>query len=278
MEQAKTGALIASKRRELNMTQAELAKKLGVTNKAVSRWETGAGFPDVSLLEPLADALGLSVLELLRGVRVEDACISLAEADSSVRQALGEAESLSRAKRIENTVLIVIILVGCVLSLVSCVSVGARDEWTMGQEHIGGEVLYGMKYGWDSYAYIVYDEDTEKLSLAYVDIEQKFLWRFKRVSDMLIVDLGASGEDWVYQVDEADEHFYTNKNLSGDTCSCHYVRYPPLRTIYDNDHEHLYIGVTRDPGVLEGKTVHYSREIDGYLVFAYTELREDLYG
>ena len=51
------------------MTQKELAAALHVSDRAVSKWERGAGFPDISLLEPLADALGLGVLDLLRGER-----------------------------------------------------------------------------------------------------------------------------------------------------------------------------------------------------------------
>ena len=68
LDAAKTGELIARARREKGMTQKELADKLHVSNKAVSRWETGAGFPDVSCLEPLAAALDLTVTALLSGV------------------------------------------------------------------------------------------------------------------------------------------------------------------------------------------------------------------
>lgn len=63
------GQFIAGVRREKSMTQAELAERIGVTDKAVSRWERGVGFPDINLLEPLAGALGLSVLELMRSER-----------------------------------------------------------------------------------------------------------------------------------------------------------------------------------------------------------------
>lgn len=69
MDRTKTGALIAAARKEQNMTQKELAAALHVSDRAVSKWERGAGFPDISLLEPLADTLGLGVLDLLRGER-----------------------------------------------------------------------------------------------------------------------------------------------------------------------------------------------------------------
>lgn len=54
-------------RKKAGLTQRELAKQLNVTNKAVSRWETGKGYPDITLLEPIADALRVSVAELITG-------------------------------------------------------------------------------------------------------------------------------------------------------------------------------------------------------------------
>lgn len=67
-----TGAVIRRLREGKRMTQEELAERLFVSGKAVSKWETGQGFPDVSLLEPLAKALGLSVIELLSGEDVRN--------------------------------------------------------------------------------------------------------------------------------------------------------------------------------------------------------------
>lgn len=65
------GQFIAQTRKEKNMTQAELAEQINVTDKAVSRWERGLGFPDISTIEPLAKALDLSVLELMRSQKEE---------------------------------------------------------------------------------------------------------------------------------------------------------------------------------------------------------------
>ena len=65
-----TGAVIRTLRERLGMTQAELAEKICVSDKTVSKWETGRGFPDVSLLEPLGSALQVSVQELLCGQAV----------------------------------------------------------------------------------------------------------------------------------------------------------------------------------------------------------------
>ncbi len=67
MDEKKFGVRIAELRDINNITQLELAEKLGVTDRAVSRWETGGGFPDITLLPQIADAFNVSIDYLLRG-------------------------------------------------------------------------------------------------------------------------------------------------------------------------------------------------------------------
>lgn len=70
MNQYVTGAMIKRLREKRGMTQQQLADRIAVSDKAVSRWETGRGYPDISLIEPLSDALGVSVIELFAGENV----------------------------------------------------------------------------------------------------------------------------------------------------------------------------------------------------------------
>ena len=65
-----TGATIKQLREMRNMTQTELAEKLCVSSKTISKWETGKGLPDISLLQPLAQALGISIIELMNGQHI----------------------------------------------------------------------------------------------------------------------------------------------------------------------------------------------------------------
>jgi len=67
-----TGAMIRMLREKRKLTQKQLSEKLSVSDKTVSKWETGRGLPDVSLLEPLAESLQVSVAELLRGEWAEN--------------------------------------------------------------------------------------------------------------------------------------------------------------------------------------------------------------
>lgn len=71
MDIVKTGAFIKKLRKEKNMTQKELAQKLHITDRAISKWKRGLNAPDIALLEPLAEALGVSVSELIQGERAE---------------------------------------------------------------------------------------------------------------------------------------------------------------------------------------------------------------
>ena len=83
MDQIKIGKFIASVRRELNLTQLDLANKIGVTDRAVSKWENGRGLPEISLIKPLCEALFVSVNELLSGERIEEEHI-IEKADTAI--------------------------------------------------------------------------------------------------------------------------------------------------------------------------------------------------
>ena len=76
MNQYVTGAVIKELREKSRLTQAELAEKLCVSDKTISKWETAKGYPDISLLEPLAKVFGVSITELISGNAVENINVS----------------------------------------------------------------------------------------------------------------------------------------------------------------------------------------------------------
>ena len=99
MDAKVTGCFIAQLRKELGLTQKELAEKLKVTDKAISRWETGKGLPDTSLLKPLAEIFGVSVGELLSGKRMDDSQIK-SQADHIILESLSYEERQEKWKGI----------------------------------------------------------------------------------------------------------------------------------------------------------------------------------
>lgn len=99
MDACKFGSFIAENRKAKSMTQADLAKKLQVTDKAVSRWERGLGFPDINTLEPLAEALDLSILELMKSEKAEEMPISQADTEKAIVDTLGMAIAQKHRER-----------------------------------------------------------------------------------------------------------------------------------------------------------------------------------
>ena len=79
MDSYKTGKFIAEKRKEKGLTQRALAEKIGVTDKAISKWERGLSCPDISLLLPLSDALGTNVTEILNGSAIDEINVELSD-------------------------------------------------------------------------------------------------------------------------------------------------------------------------------------------------------
>ena len=71
-----TGATIKQLREKQNLTQAELGEQIGVSSKTISKWETAKGLPDITLLQPLAQALGISVIELINGQPIANQNVS----------------------------------------------------------------------------------------------------------------------------------------------------------------------------------------------------------
>ena len=116
MNYDKIGEFISEKRKEKNLTQLDLAKKLGVTDKAVSKWERGLGCPDISILEVLAKELDVSVLELLKGRKIENEVIKVTEADDYVKDSFQVSNKINTEKNIRNYSIIISILIICISS------------------------------------------------------------------------------------------------------------------------------------------------------------------
>lgn len=129
MNHEKTGALIAKRRGKLGLTQRALADQLNISDRAVSRWERGLGFPDISLIEAVADALGLTVLELLHGEEEPPT----PEEERSARETLNNIrpevhEKMKRSRRWIIALAVLLILAAAVLVWVISGAVDWRWE------------------------------------------------------------------------------------------------------------------------------------------------------
>lgn len=120
MDQWKTGRFIAECRKEKNLTQMQLAEKLGITDKAISKWERGVSMPDTSIMLELCDILGISVNELLSGEK-----ISMENNNQKNEQLLLDmAKEAEQKNKIIWTSMWVIMSV-CIIALLACLFIAA---------------------------------------------------------------------------------------------------------------------------------------------------------
>ena len=111
MNNKKTGQFIAALRKELGYSQKDLAEKLNITDKAVSKWETGRSAPDVSMLLPLSEVLGVSVTEILKGERICEEEIHTASNEMIVKTL-----KKSKSKVMIAAISVLVVLIGLICS------------------------------------------------------------------------------------------------------------------------------------------------------------------
>ena len=112
LDKEKFGEFVSKLRKERGMTQKELAEKLFVSDKAVSKWERGQSLPDITMLNPLADALGVTAAELLNCGKIEGEKVDALQVDELVEKAieLNKEPDISKRKRFK--IYIICLLVG----------------------------------------------------------------------------------------------------------------------------------------------------------------------
>ena len=118
MNQIQTGKFIAKIRKEQGLTQRELADYLMISDKTVSKWECGNGLPEVSLMLPLCEKLGITVNELLSGKRLNDFEYKK-NAEVNIMNLMQEKEENKRKLILESIVVLITLLASCTLVMVS---------------------------------------------------------------------------------------------------------------------------------------------------------------
>ena len=114
MDNVQTGKLIAELRKKQGLTQQQLADKLNLSNKTISKWESGSGSPDISNLPVLADALGISVDELLKGELNNSE-----EAKSKVTKDYSPKKELSPKEKKERAIIALAACIGAILGILA---------------------------------------------------------------------------------------------------------------------------------------------------------------
>ena len=141
MNQEKIGKFIAKLRGEKNMTQQELANKIGVTDRAISKWENGRGMPDLSLMEPLCKELDITINELLSGEKVKKE-----EYQKKLEENILNTINYSTNKITKNNKRFKIIITACIILIFSICTMFLIDIERMNQNKPVLFSTWGFKY------------------------------------------------------------------------------------------------------------------------------------
>lgn len=206
MDNNKTGRFIAERRKELGYNQKDLAEKLNITDKAVSKWETGRSSPDVSMLIPLSDALGVSVTEILNGEKINEEKISTASNEIIVKSL-----KKSKSKKLLALILALILLIGIFVSYPIYEysnSIAVNDYFAIASiirdkldaENIFQYACQKLEVKSDYTAYLYYD--TEKAYMVFFQENELFKTRMEFVggtsadlSEIGLYSMGWYGEN-----------------------------------------------------------------------------------
>ncbi len=206
MDNKKTGSFIAERRKEMGFSQKQLAERLCVTDKAVSKWETGRGAPDISLLTTISDTLGVTVIELLEGRLIEK------EKEKEKTESI-IIKALQKAKKEQIKTVVAIFIIFAVLF--SLVNITAYAYW--GRRH---KVLYDV----DTVFVLQDKEDSDKYDFYYNCTVKNWWFDFNEYSYTLVNGLSGEPGCWHYKAkayvtsdNNAENHFVIHVEFDAST-------------------------------------------------------------
>lgn len=193
MDNRKTGRFIAQRRKKMNLTQKQLAEKLNVTDKAISKWETGNGAPDIALLSLLARILNVSVIEILDGEYSKNTTAEL-QSEKIVLEALQKTKKSQRKA--------VLSVLAILLGVFTLVNAATYAYW--GNRH---KILYNIDT-----VFVHQSEENENIYDIYYNCSVKNWWfDFTKYNYNLKAELSGEPGSWHFE-SETTSFSSTNSN------------------------------------------------------------------
>lgn len=144
MNQEKIGKFIAELRKEKNLTQEELANKLGITKNAVSKWERGISMMDVSLFKPVCEILDISIVELLNGEKIEQKSIK-EKSDNTIKSTIEYSNKKIKKSRIKNIIYTILVIIVLTTIIIFGYKYSLLNDYTFKKPENVDEIVNGLK-------------------------------------------------------------------------------------------------------------------------------------
>ena len=220
MNNDKTGRFIADLRREKQFTQAQLADAIHVSDKAVSRWETGRGFPDIENLEALSGCLDVSIAELIKGERINEP-VSGDELNDIASDGLSLTRSLIAKRKITSTllgfVLGLIIIIIAVIHMMSPIYIKDLGNALTVEELSDGSIVAVLDENVSGYDIDRFKDQDSGRSLAFIGCYRTRWDQLSRKSNETLVRIGNKNEIdevYYYPADGGDVLIYGDKKAT----------------------------------------------------------------
>ena len=197
MDPKKTGMIILEARKKYNMTQKDLAERLYVSDKAVSKWERGLCFPDISVLIPLTEILNISLYDLLRGEKVNKK-----EVEETLKDTINYSNSeIKRKKKKYITISSIIILIIVLVSTISLIFISSNSDIN---GIVDRDTIHSINY-YSPYETSINSTDGEKIELIIMKLPLKWKERqFEVLDDTIKINYGVSYKDVVRAYNDED--------------------------------------------------------------------------
>lgn len=226
MDQIKTGRFIAELRKENNMTQRSLADKLGVTDRAISKWENGRGLPDVSLMKPLCEILGISVTELLNGERTKETDVHI-KTEETVYEVLADREAQIKSAQELKKKYSVLRLVTIILCSIICLkSVVMIYSGLIGEGYSVSDAIHTQ---------------TAKMVISLIEKEE-----YKKAVKYIGFNDSERAENWAEEMESLSDEIKIEKiEISRIKTDDYFSSGQCFITVYDNKTQvrHIYQGI-----------------------------------
>lgn len=189
MNQGKIGSFIKDVRKEKGLTQEQLAEKLGVSQKSISRWETGKTMPDYSLLPGICEALDINVAELLGAERIAGDSVPKNQVTTMAQNMISLVNNRSRIRKTVGAILSAVIMLVCVVGLYNyefSISVDSTSdlERAINEYHFADEVSADVleRQAIGNHLYVLYGENEYPGACGLARLEKGIFGNYRMIS------------------------------------------------------------------------------------------------
>lgn len=239
MDLIKIGKYIAEKRKRLGMTQKQLAEKIGMSDKSVSKWERGICLPDVSVYMELCDILGIRINEFLAGEDISEENIRKKSEDNLIQVTKDSAHKQKNLKRMIAVLIIITILAGASLGVVIYHNLSQPQNYITAVNRDSSEMkMAELLSGVDGAFLFKYSSKDKfrKLTVYMSEYQSGELVNKTKVADLSYEDIDSTSEGMIVFVPEFET--FTVKLIVTD----HYAKYATSIPILENVENRAYYG------------------------------------